>query len=74
MYKNAKRSLAVEIDKDNKTMMMYDTENGEVREETVGILNKTNKEIGLEIAEYYGVELSDYGVEILEDDESYPTN
>ncbi len=49
-------------------MLVYDIEDGIVREETEGILRTTEPEIGEEIAEFFKINLADYGVELYSED------
>ena len=68
MYINKKSKIAVKKDEDDTLLLVYDIEDGIVREETEGILRTTEPEIGEEIAEFFKINLADYGVELYSED------
>ncbi|MBW6487519.1 hypothetical protein [Sulfurimonas sp.] len=64
-----KHNMAIKKDEENKLLLAYDFKDNEIQEHTEGILKEVNQEIGDAIQQYFNVNLTDYGLIVINEDE-----
>lgn len=68
MLKSVSSCLAIDIDLENKELIAYDYLLGDVFLTTGGRLKKTNSDLANEIENHFEIVLSDFGVEVFDEE------
>lgn len=73
LEKIEKYNLAIKKDEENKLLFAYDLRNNEIQEHTEGILKEVNQEIADLIQQRFDINLSDYGLKVVDSDQEILT-
>lgn len=66
-------NLAVVKDDDNMLLLSYDLKDDEIQQHTEGILKEVNQEIADLIQQRFDINLSDYGIKVVDSDQEVLT-
>ncbi|NCO27603.1 MAG: hypothetical protein COT46_04395 [Sulfurimonas sp. CG08_land_8_20_14_0_20_36_33] len=59
--------MAIALDTDNKCLLSYNYQDGQINISSKGILTTVNTELGEMLESFFKIELSDYGVELYDE-------
>ncbi|WP_294963347.1 hypothetical protein [Sulfurimonas sp.] len=66
-------NIAIDVDTENRTILAFTLEEGEVLKETEGILNEVASSINEKIAKHFNINTIEYGIESCSENYSMTT-